>query len=232
VPTPEQLRSTAHLLAWLMQEYNVPLAQVKGHRDVWVGATSCPGETWKNGVRWHDRLAEEIQAVAQGNPERRIEHYLLFWDHGADWAKTDWAASQRYIARFRPTTGFSTDDALLAKHVTIVGGYAGVSGEDEARLRAAGADVHRLNGANEAETLALLDALVTAGTPWPGASPQSARSVMPTSLAQEQVSEAPILDEWSIPDGALTPSGEPIIRPGESVRIKVQVPPPTGPVGQ
>ena len=102
VPTPEQLRSTAHLLAWLMQEHNVPLEQVKGHRDVWVGATSCPGETWKSGVRWYDMLVKEIQAVAQGNPARNMEHYLLFWDHGSDWAKADWAGA-REVHRALPT---------------------------------------------------------------------------------------------------------------------------------
>ena len=62
---------------------------------------------------------------------------------------------------------------MLARHVTIVGGYAGVSGEDEVRLRAAGVDVYRLNGATEAETIAMLDALVAADTPWPGAPPQT-----------------------------------------------------------
>ena len=231
VPTPEQLRSTAHLLAWLMQEHSVPLEQVKGHRDVWVGATSCPGETWKSGIRWYDMLVKEIQAVAQGNPARKMEHYLLFWDHGSDWAKVDWAGAQKYIAHFRPTTGFSTDDAMLARHVTIVGGYAGVSGEDEVRLRAAGVDVHRLNGATEAETIAMLDALVAADTPWPGAPPQTTGTdVSESQIRGATTAETPIPDEWTVPDDAVPPPAEPIVEPGDSVRIKVQVPPPTGPV--
>ena len=183
----------------------MPLEQVKGHRDVWVGATSCPGETWKSGVRWYDMLVKEIQAVAQGNPPRRMEHYLLFWDHGTDWAKTDWASAQKYIAHFRPTTGFSTDDAMLAKHVTIVGGYAGVSGEDEVRLRAAGVDVYRLNGATEAETIAMLDALVAADTPWPGAPSQTVLAVMPEPMTKGLTSETPIPDEWTVPDEAVPP---------------------------
>ena len=128
VPTPEQLRSTAQLVAWLMQEYQVPLEKVMGHRDVWPKSTSCPGEHWKGGLKWYDALVKEVQAAAQGfSSEARIEHYLLFWDHGADWSQADWKNSQNYIARFRPTTGFNTSDALLARHVTIVGGYAGVS---------------------------------------------------------------------------------------------------------
>lgn len=233
VPTSEQLRSTAHLLAWLMQEYNVPLEQVKGHRDVWAGATSCPGETWKGGVRWYDMLVKEIQAVAQGNPARRLEHYLLFWDHGEAWAQADWEGAQRYIAHFRPTTGFSVDDALLARHVTIVGGYAGVSGEDEVRLRAAGVDVYRLNGATEAETIAMLDALVAAGTPWPGAPAQTAQGKsdhMAEALDFGAPGETPIPDAWTMPDDGAPPPAVPIVEPGSSVRITVRVPPPTGPV--
>jgi hypothetical protein len=164
-----------------------------------------------------------------------MEHYLLFWDHGSDWARADWAGAQKYIAHFRPTTGFSTDDAMLARHVTIVGGYAGVSGEDEVRLRAAGVDVYRLNGATEAETLAMLDALVAAGTPWPGAPPQTTHTQVSGLLIQGAsreipTAETPIPDEWTVPDAAVPPPAEPIIEPGDSVRIKVQVPPPTGPV--
>ena len=170
VPTAEQLRSTARLVAWLMQEYLVPLERIMGHRDVWPKSTSCPGEHWKGGQKWYDMLVKEVQAVAQGLPSgRRAEHYLLFWDHGADWCKDDWKNAQNYIARFRPTTGFSTDDAMLARRVTIVGGYGGVSSEDEVRLRVAGCNVQRLNGANEAETAGLLDKLVADDTPWSGA---------------------------------------------------------------
>ncbi len=230
VPTPEQLRSTAHLAAWLMQEYDVPLEKVMGHRDVWPKSTSCPGEHWKGGQRWYDLLVKEIKAVAQGTPTgTRMEHYLLFWDHGTDWAKDDWKSAQNYIAHFRPTTGFTTDDALFARHVTIVGGYAGVSSEDEVLLRAAGCDVQRLNGANEAGTAAMLDALVAKDTPWPTTPPAPKAAAFAAAAAISPPGETPILDEWTVPDLAVPPPQEPTVELGDSVQMKVLVPPPTGP---
>ena len=120
---------------------------------------------------------------------------------------------------------------MLARHVTIVGGYAGVSGEDEVRLRAAGVDVYRLNGATEAETIAMLDALVAADTPWPGAPPQTTGTDVPEpQIRGATTAETPIPDEWTVPDDAVPPPAEPILEPGDSVRTKVQVPPPTDPV--
>lgn len=239
IPTPQQLRSTAHLAAWLMQEYQIPLEKIMGHRDVWPKSTSCPGEHWKGGQHWYDMLVAEIKAVTQGvSAGTRMEGYLLFWDHGADWAKTDWKSAQNYIAHFRPTTGFITSDALLARRVLIVGGYAGVSLEDEARLRAAGCEVQRLNGANEAETAAMLDQLVAKDTPWPAAAaaPKAAAgaggaawATGPVGTAIGAPGETQILDEWTVPDYAVPPPQAPDIELGDSVRVRVLVPPPTGP---
>ena len=42
IPTSVQLRAGAHLIAWLMQELNVPLARVWGHRDFPENVTVCP----------------------------------------------------------------------------------------------------------------------------------------------------------------------------------------------
>ncbi len=221
VPTPAQLASTAHLVAWLMQEFKVSVDNVKGHRDVWPKATACPGEHWRGGANWHDMLVKRVQVVqeaARGTPGPRqyVDHYMLFWDHGMQWAEVDWRSAQPYMAHFRPTTGFSVEDAMLARHVTIVGGDAGVSGPDEARLRAAGAQVHRLSGASEAETKAMLDDLIAKNTPWPGAPPQAPRVEDPVSsptgkevpfgaaipfapsVAEEPA--IPIPDEWTVPD--------------------------------
>jgi len=220
LPTPEQLRSTSRLVAWLMQELEIPsLDQVIGHKE--VALTTCPGDQWKVGANWKNLLHQQIRAVLEGR-EKAIEHYLLFWDHGTAWAELDWRNAQDYIAHFRPTTGFSTNDAMSAQHVTIVGGPAGVSGEEEARLRAVGVDVHRLAGADEAETKAMLDELVEKGTPWPGAPPlerETAKRVT-RGPAAEPPSEL-LADEWTVPDDWPMPEVKPaapeLIRP----RIKV-----------
>jgi len=205
VPTPQQLRSAGQLAAWLMQKHDIPIGQIKGHRDVWPRATVCPGEHWKTGLAWHSRLLEEVKsaqsAAKRGGTGQQPKLYLLFWDHGTAWAEADWRGAQKYIARFRPTVGFAVEDALQAQHVVIAGGPAGVSGGDEARLRGAGVDVHRLEGKDEAETQRMLDELAAMGTPWPGA------PIQPGGMAPGEILEgfeAPrgtsFPDAWTVPD--------------------------------
>ncbi len=201
LPTPAQMDAAARLVAWLMTAVNVPdIENVVGHKE--VGQTMCPGDQWMRGVRWKDQLHEMILSHRTGKP---ILYYLLFWDHGSAWAEADWRNAQDYIAHFRPTTGFSVTDAMQAQHVIIVGGPAGVSGDDEARLRAAGCDVHRLAGANEAETKALLDELVANNTPWPGAEPIQP-GAGPAALPEFLPLEPPKSDPWTVPDRFVTAS--------------------------
>jgi hypothetical protein len=92
-----------------------------------------------------------------------IYHYLLFWAKNGEWAGGDWLVAQNYIRAFRPTCGFSANDAAYAQYVTIVGGPAGVSKEVEDGLRAASCKVERIAGNGEAETKQLLDELVQQG---------------------------------------------------------------------
>jgi len=146
--------------------------------------------------------------------------YLLFWDHGDSWAGADWKSAQNYITHFRPTTGFSVKHAKQSQVVLIVGGNAGVSGEEEASLRANGVEVHRLAGANEAETKAMLDDLVAKDTPWPGASPLS----ISRSLAQAPAPAAdPDPDEWTIPDDYLVETPADRSAAPSSIRVKVDL---------
>ncbi|MEA3334717.1 MAG: N-acetylmuramoyl-L-alanine amidase [Chloroflexota bacterium] len=200
LPTAEQMGSASHLAAWLMQENNITaIDRIVGHKE--VSDTTCPGDQWLRGATWKQILHAQIQAVTQG-VSRYIEYTLLFWDHGLSWAEADWRGAQNYIAHFRPTVSFSTAHAFSARHVVIIGGDAGVSGDDEARLRAAGVDVHRLAGADEAETTAMLDALVEANTPWPGAPPDRSRleSLLTSVLPPPRVPEDGEPDRWTVPD--------------------------------
>jgi hypothetical protein len=57
-PTPEQIKSITDLMAWAVQEFNVPLNKIYGHRD--LADTDCPGKylysylkdgTFKNGIK-------------------------------------------------------------------------------------------------------------------------------------------------------------------------------------
>lgn len=162
VPTPPQLRAGARLLAWLLQERKLPLQHVWGHKEFSGNRTTCPGSEWTEGRKWRDMLFAEIVRVQSGGGERPVYHYLLFWQrpHPGPVAKADMSAAQPYIERFRPSVGFSVEEATQAKYVTIVGNTAGVSSQEEERLRQAGAQVERIDGADAAELTRIFQGLV------------------------------------------------------------------------
>lgn len=174
-PADTQVDATARLVAWLMQELSVPEEHVLGHKEFPANDTSCPGETWLKKQTWKTTLIERIRGLRNGSPAvapaHRIGHYVLFWQTPEAWAQQDWQAAESYVGRFRPTAGFSVDDALAARYVTIVGGPGGVPMEAEERLRAAGCQVERLAGVDYADTKRMLDALARSGQrfhSWPG----------------------------------------------------------------
>jgi putative cell wall-binding protein len=68
-----------------------------------------------------------------------------------------------YITRFRPTVGFSPDEARGAEYVTIVGGETGVSRGVEQMLTQAGCKVERIAGRDSAETGLMFAELLRAG---------------------------------------------------------------------
>ena len=165
IPSSAQLRSGAHLIAWLMQELNIPLARVWGHREFPDNTTVCPGSEWTGGNRWRDLLFERVEQIVAGVGVKSIRHYLLLWErpYPGPLAREDLAAARNYIERYRPTVGFSVQDARNAEYVTIVGGEAGITGADELSLRQSGCRVERVTGRSEEETSRLLDELVATG---------------------------------------------------------------------
>jgi segregation and condensation protein A len=166
VPPTAQLRSAAHLIAWLAQELQISLDEVKGHRELMQ--TVCPGNQWLTGSNWKHTLLQEVvriqeEAAPPATGLKTLFHYLLFWAHNGTWAEQDWLNAIEYIAAFRPTAGFAVSDAAQAKFVTIVGGPAGVSPQVAAWLKAQGCAVERIAGRNEAQTRDMLNALVRQG---------------------------------------------------------------------
>ena len=166
-PSQVQVDSAARLVAWLMQERGVVEANVMGHKEFPDNDTSCPGETWLRNVAWKNALFDAIRReqarIQPGGGAKSLNHYMLFWQKADSWAEQDWQAAVRYIARFRPTAGFSVDDARQAQYVSIVGGVAGVSFETEQALRAAGCRVERIAGVDFADTQRLLDEMAASG---------------------------------------------------------------------
>lgn len=165
-PPATQVEAAARLVAWLMQELKVPDAHIMGHKEFPKNDTSCPGETWLKNVTWKNTLLDKVRSVRaglDGYTGQRIGHYVLFWQRTDAWAQQDWEAAETYFGRFRPTAGFSVDDAKAAEYVTIVGGDAGVSFEAERALQTAGCKVERLAGKDFADTKKILDDLAASG---------------------------------------------------------------------
>ncbi|MGB2774918.1 MAG: hypothetical protein WBF31_21615, partial [Anaerolineae bacterium] len=107
-----------------------------------------------------------------------------------------------------------------AEVVTIVGGDAGVSGADEARLRAAGCRVFRLAGVDEADTRARLAALIDARTPYPGASvaTRGIEAADPWDRGPEASPDLP-WDAWTVPDDWPAAGFDPVAAEDEAIDI-------------
>lgn len=172
LPPAPQLQAGAHLTAWLLQELGLEIEAIKGHQELLK--TACPGDKWNKGQKWKEMLRQEVIVVQEeaSRPEpppppppgaKPLYHYMLFWAHDGRWAEKDWLNAQGYIGAFRPTVGFSANDAAQAEYVTIVGGPLGVSKDVEDWLKSVGCKVDRLAGEDEADTKRLLDELVQEG---------------------------------------------------------------------
>lgn len=165
IPTSAQLKSTAHLTAWLLDEFNLPLDAVRGKKE--FIDTQSPGYQWLEGKKWKALLLAEIKRVQQQSrityTPRPLYHYLLFWQKANVWAESDWHAAKAYISRFRPTHGFSVEDARHAQYVTIVGETSGVDERAEQILLEAGCRVERIAARNTDELRAILNELAVQG---------------------------------------------------------------------
>ena len=162
IPTSTQLRSGAHLVAWLMQELKIPLARVWGHREFPDNMTVCPGGEWTQGNRWRDLLFERIGQIQQGAGLKTMRHYMLF-PPGDGAAGELFVDALSFMARFRPTVGFSVEEARGAEYVTIVGSEAGISAVSANLLADAGCKVERIAGRTDGETGRLLAEMVRVG---------------------------------------------------------------------
>ncbi|MDQ1301569.1 MAG: hypothetical protein QG637_1491, partial [Chloroflexota bacterium] len=162
IPTPAQLQNAAHLAAWLATKLHIPVDNIMGHKEFPANPTECPGDDWAAGKQWKLMLHERVRAVLGGDltpAVKTLGHYVLFWQRANEWASEDYSAAANYVARFRPTLGFSAEDARNAQYVTIVGGPAGVPEETDQMLRNAGCKVERLAGRDFTDTKRMLDDL-------------------------------------------------------------------------
>ncbi len=75
-----------------------------------------------------------------------IKHYLLL--PGYDWGVSDWylEVTRPFIKKYRPTIGFSVEEAGCAAKVTVVGNVPGFTREALAQLKQNGCEVEWIDG--------------------------------------------------------------------------------------
>lgn len=115
-------------------------------------------------VSAHEKHASRPPAAAAPkNSAKAIHHYVLLPTF--EWGISDWhwLAAMEYVRHFRPTCGFSEQEAAAAEYVTIIGNEQGVSSEAENRLRAAGCRVERVCGDNGSDTQRRLNEMAKSG---------------------------------------------------------------------
>ncbi|MBN1935082.1 MAG: N-acetylmuramoyl-L-alanine amidase [Anaerolineae bacterium] len=165
IPTPAQIKSTAHLAAWLIDEFSLPLEAVRGKKE--FIDTQSPGHQWLDGQKWKNLLLAEVKRIQQQSKisyaPKPVYHYVLFWHKGNVWAERDWLAAKTYISSFKVTHGFSVEDAKHAQYVTIIGNASGVDERAEQILLEAGCYVERIAGRDTDETRVVLNELALQG---------------------------------------------------------------------
>jgi hypothetical protein len=66
IPNDAQMQSTAHLVAWLLQELGLPQDAVVGKSE--LVDTQSPGLQWLSGKRWKDLLLAEVEWIQNESP--------------------------------------------------------------------------------------------------------------------------------------------------------------------
>jgi hypothetical protein len=92
------------------------------------------------------KLSSGQDTPALGRRAHPITHYLLLPSY--DWGISDWhlTAVRPFLKKYRPTLGFSLEDALLAERVTVVGNEHDFPENALNALRASGCLVERIGG--------------------------------------------------------------------------------------
>jgi hypothetical protein len=87
---------------------------------------------------------EDSKSIGSG--DQAINHYLLLPAY--EWGIADWHLDviRPFVKKYKPTIGFSIDEASLARKVTVIGNNQSFSEEQLENLRVAGCQVERISG--------------------------------------------------------------------------------------
>jgi hypothetical protein len=116
--------------------------------QAWYSPTADYAPTLQAVHEWQNRPRARLsghsgQKSESGHP---LEHYLLLPTF--EWGIADWHLEviRPFVKKHRPTVGFSLDEALLARQVTIIGNHQSFTDEDLDKLVLAGCKIRRIVG--------------------------------------------------------------------------------------
>lgn len=102
--------------------------------------------TPENFARMKSVVTNDIGSIQTNQVQQFIDHYLLLPGH--EWGVSDWylEVTRPFIKKYRPTIGFSVDEAMHARQVTVVGNVPGFTREAFDQLKNIGCKVEWIDG--------------------------------------------------------------------------------------
>lgn len=161
-PTEAQMQSLLALIKHLRSKYNIPVENIRGHRELRGNGTTCPGHNFDPAeLRAKVREADQPESPTDPQPEVAPgEHVVLLPD-----ADRYLNAALTYIWHFKPDVSFAIGEAKGRwKYVSAVGTEDAITESQLAQLRSGGAEiVQRISGTPDG-VRAILDELVEENT--------------------------------------------------------------------
>jgi len=161
-PGDVQMNPLVALIQYLRQKYNIPVENVRGHRELAGNSTTCPGLNFDPAVlRATLQALDEAEPTPSPEPEPQPEvnpgeHVLLLPD-----ADDYLEYALGYIWKFEPDVSFSLEEARGRwKYMTVVGD---ASESQLNRLRSGGAELVQHIPGDPPTVRAVLDDLVEKG---------------------------------------------------------------------
>jgi LysM repeat protein len=181
-PTAAQMESLLALIQQLRQKYNVPVENVRVHRELAGNSTLCPGHNFDPAeLRQKLRGLDAAEPTPEPEPDEQPqvnpgEHVLILPD-------TDkyFDAAMAYIWKFEPDVTFAIAEARGRwKYVSAVGSKEVISEAQLAELRAGGAVLVQRIAGDPAGAQTILDGLVKANRRFLSQSPAPEPEPPPT----------------------------------------------------
>ncbi len=150
-PTEAQQKSLLALIQYLREKYNIPVENIRGHRELAGNNTTCPGYNFDPAeLRARIGALDAAEPDASTPPTRDTQPDVRPGQHVLLLPDTDQYldAALAYVWKFRPDVSFSVDEAVGRwDYVTALGTDAEIHDSQLARLRGGGAKlVQRVSG--------------------------------------------------------------------------------------